>query len=153
MADPNRVCSVCTDGANSAEFTICAECHERLSNDSIGLKCLNCGEHKFLPRNQRTVWRIRRILDLWDFYTRPGICAYKANAIMAAVQEDAAKKAVIIYAPNCPKCYIGAGDEPGAPAHPLTMMRYKIACFSVGEFQMHSLREENIFSGQQKIIH
>ena len=154
MADPNRICSVCTDGANSAEFAICAECRERLRNGSVGFKCLGCGKYKFLLRDQRTIWRIRKILDLWDFYTRPGICAHKGNVIMAALQEDVGNKAVILYSPNCPKCYIGAGDEPGAPAHPLTIMQYKIVCFSIGEFQVHVAQGEKFLTNQQgKILH
>lgn len=141
MPDPNHICRVCTDGKNSDEFALCPDCHEKLSNGWVGLKCSGCNEHKFLEKNTKTTYRVQKILDLWDTFARPGICSYKANEIIAAMKEDADKKAVIIYTPCCPKCYRSGAGQGYDPCHPLTIMKYKIACFSIEGLKVHSLTD------------
>jgi hypothetical protein len=153
MPDPNHLCLICADGKGGAEFTICPECYEQLSNGFVGLKCSGCGEYKFLARDERTKWRVQRILDLWDVNTMR-ICPHQGNAIMVALKEDALTKAIIIYLPSCPKCYKAGAGEGLDPNHPLTIMHYKILCFSLNNFQPHVAGEKNFSSDgkQEKII-
>lgn len=120
MPDPNNLCAICTNGANSGEFTICPECYGLLSQGLIGLKCSGCGNHKFSTLDERMKWRIQRILDLWDVNTM-GICPHQGNAIVAALKEDVKSKAIVLYSPSCPKCAKFGAGEGLDPNHPLTI--------------------------------
>ncbi len=156
MPDPNGICKMCTDGKNSDEFVLCQECRERLNNGWVGGKCSRCGDYKFLAKDKKTISRIQKILDLWNFYVRPGICSYKTSSVMAALmgqEQEEKKKAIIIYSPNCPKCYREGAEQEPDPNHPLTILKYKIACFSVDEFQLHSLKSDPTETEGVRILH
>jgi len=156
MSDPNKICWMCTDGKNSTEFTLCPECRDKLANGWVGGKCSRCHDYTFLPRDKKTIARVQHILDSWNFFVRPGICAYKASAVVDALMGDEdsdQKKAVIIYSPNCPKCYRKNDENEPDPNHPLTILKYKIACFSVDGLQMHSLKDEPVEAGGIRILH
>lgn len=150
MSDPNGVCALCTDGKNSTEFTICPECYKKLSDGLIGLKCLICGDYKFSMLDKRMKWRIMRLLDLWDVNTM-GICPHQGNTIMAALKEDVKTRAIILYLPSCPKCAKPGAGEGLDPNHPNTIMRYRIACFSLNNFQPHVAGKEKKYS--ERILH
>ena len=153
MSDQNHICHICSDGKNSGEFAVCSECFNNLKNGMVGFKCSACGKHRFSVMDERNRQRVFRMLILWADHV-PGICSHKLDAIMKTIIDEIGQKAIFIYFPSCPNCYKTGVGEGCDPAHPQTIAKYKVACFSIKEFYAHQMGGEEFYTGNgPRIIH